>query len=307
MFVTVLSKIKEKLKEEFKDDNKRLIHIYGVASMAKKLACKFKIDEDKAYIAGLCHDYYKNRSLEFLKSKIKSPEDLKKCEEVEALYHAYAIADSLEEEFGISDLEIYEAVKYHVFGKKGMNKLTEIVMISDYCELSRTYETCIKCRNILYINYDLAVYYSYYYVNSFLKRKGYHACLEQIQLEEEYKEKIEMNLLEVIVGSLEKVRATSINIYDVKLTNPLTDYLVVASVQTDRQAEGAVTYIKENALKNGFDVRQVEGKNGGWTLIDCRDVIVHVFSEDERCHYKLDSLYLDCPQVDINTLNTNIE
>ena len=44
--------------------NKRLEHILGVARLAESLALKFGLDAEKAYIAGLLHDYCKYESIE---------------------------------------------------------------------------------------------------------------------------------------------------------------------------------------------------------------------------------------------------
>ena len=47
----------------------------------------------------------------------------------------------------------------------------------------------------------------------------------------------------------------------------------------------------------------MEGKEGGkWILIDLGDVIVHVFSEDDRAFYNIERIWRDGKEVDINSL-----
>ena len=43
-------------------------------------------------------------------------------------------------------MEIYNAIKYHVFGRPKMSLLEAIIMIADYTEENREYDTCIECR-----------------------------------------------------------------------------------------------------------------------------------------------------------------
>ena len=45
------------------------------------------------------------------------------------------------------------------------------------------------------------------------------------------------------------------------------------------------------------DVRNIEGKNTAWVVVDCHDVLVHVFTSEEREHFNLEKMYLDIPTL----------
>jgi ribosome-associated protein len=50
-------------------------------------------------------------------------------------------------------------------------------------------------------------------------------------------------------------------------------------------------------------VKQVEGKNGNlWILVDCIDVIVHVFLKEEREKYNIEKLWGECPRINVASL-----
>lgn len=99
-----------------------------------------------------------------------------------------------------------------------------------------------------------------------------------------------MEELDLIKTLLEKVGARDINIYDLKQTHPLYDTVVVATADSVRQAEAFASYIKEES-KQGLEVKNVEGKDTGWLLIDLNGIIIHVFTPEDRQFFNLDRLY----------------
>lgn len=112
-----------------------------------------------------------------------------------------------------------------------------------------------------------------------------------------------MNILEVCVNAIESAKAKDIKVYETKDINPLFDYAIVATVQTNRQLNAVAHHAEEEAYKNGFNIRGIEGRNGGcWLLVDMYSVIINVFTEEERERYDLDRLWRDLKQIDVNHL-----
>ena len=111
-----------------------------------------------------------------------------------------------------------------------------------------------------------------------------------------------MELLNVVVKALDDVKACDITVLDMKGISPLFDYMVIATSTNSRQSSALIHNVKEECEKNDFDIRGVEGKDEAWVLIDCKDIIVNVFTKEEREHYGLEKLYLDVKRVDVNKL-----
>lgn len=99
-----------------------------------------------------------------------------------------------------------------------------------------------------------------------------------------------MEELELIKTLLERVGARDIEVFDMKQTHPLFDFVVVATADSLRQAEGFAAYIKEES-KNGLEVKNVEGKDTGWLLIDLNGIVIHVFTPENREFFNIDKLY----------------
>lgn len=185
----LLAKINHLLNEKYKNENQdRLKHILGVAKMAKKLAIIYGADPNKAEIAGLMHDYYKYESIDEMKKHI-NPSDIEEIAKSNVLYHSYASANAYYELIG-NDEDIYNAIRYHVFGRVNASLLEEIILISDYTEENRVYPDCIKCREILFKDglYE-AIYYSTLKTIEHLEKKGIIPHKDQFKVLDYYEKK----------------------------------------------------------------------------------------------------------------------
>ena len=182
-------KVRKLVFDKYNSSNQlsRYNHIEGVANMAKKLANIYGVDEEKALIAAYMHDYHKYESDEEMKSLI-DPSDLDECLECPVLFHSYASAESYKKLIG-DDLDIYNAIRNHVFGRLNMSKLEEIILISDYTEEGRIYPSCIECRKLLNEGkFNKAIFESTLFTINLLYQKGLKPHERQIEVLKYYEE-----------------------------------------------------------------------------------------------------------------------
>lgn len=140
---------------------KRFYHSISVMEYALKLAKLYNYPYiEKVILAGIFHDYSKFESFERYEQVVANNALDKKflSSDYSNIRHALLGDVIVEEELGIHDLEILNAIKYHATGKINMNKLEKIIFISDYAEESRKGEMFEKIRKASLKSLDYAVY-----------------------------------------------------------------------------------------------------------------------------------------------------
>lgn len=177
----------EKIVNEKFYNNKRLNHIYGVANTAKLMAKIHDVDAEKAYIAGLLHDFCKYDSYEFMES-LMDKSDIEKLQDAKEVYHAYASSEYARRFLDIKDEDILNAIKYHVYGRINMTDLEKIIVISDFCEPNRDFiEAKMVYEKI--DDLDVALIDVLEYSIKFLYEKNKKPLDEQLEVLKYYKEK----------------------------------------------------------------------------------------------------------------------
>ena len=112
-----------------------------------------------------------------------------------------------------------------------------------------------------------------------------------------------MDVLKELAAPGEGKPVEDIRVIDISNVSVIADYFVIASGSNTNQIQAMVDNVEEEMFKAGFDDPKVEGYNtASWILLDYKDVIVHVFSEDDRAFYNIERIWRDGKEVDINSL-----
>ena len=99
----------------------------------------------------------------------------------------------------------------------------------------------------------------------------------------------------VIKGIFEKKGQNVLKIDLRKLENRITDYFVICHAQSGTQVSAICDSVDDTVRKEaGEKPIHIEGlENCFWVLLDYGNVIVHVFLEEYRKFYSLESLWAD--------------
>ncbi|MDY0059610.1 MAG: ribosome silencing factor [Myxococcota bacterium] len=105
--------------------------------------------------------------------------------------------------------------------------------------------------------------------------------------------------LEIALAARNK-KAEDIKLLDVHGVVDYADFLVICSGRSERQVGAIAEAIDEAASKQGIQPLGIEGKRSRrWVLIDCGEVVAHVFHDETRLLYDLDRLWFDAPRLEL--------
>ena len=92
--------------------------------------------------------------------------------------------------------------------------------------------------------------------------------------------------------------AEDIVLLDLRGLASFADYFVIMSAESSRQIEALEEDLSQSLKDAGNPRHRREGTPAsGWVLLDFSDVIVHIFSPEEREFYDLERLWQRAAQV----------
>jgi ribosome-associated protein len=95
-----------------------------------------------------------------------------------------------------------------------------------------------------------------------------------------------------VVDAIEDIKGFDITVMDVRKLTSMTNYMIVASANSSRQAKAVADNVREKLKEKGFAIRGTEGeKEGEWVLVDLDDIVVHIMVPATRAYYNLEQLW----------------
>ena len=110
-------------------------------------------------------------------------------------------------------------------------------------------------------------------------------------------------LVKLIYNAIDDKKGENIRILDISQVSVMADYFIIASGNNKNQVQAIADNVNEVMLANKAELKQTEGYNtAGWILMDYGDIIVHVFSKEERLFYDLERIWRDGKTVEIEEM-----
>lgn len=101
-------------------------------------------------------------------------------------------------------------------------------------------------------------------------------------------------LAKLACNALAEKKAGDVTVIDIKDISVIADYFVLADGENQNQLQAMREAVDEAFYKAGVHVRQVEGNaHSTWILMDYGDIIVHIFSREDRLFYDLERIWRD--------------
>lgn len=92
-------------------------------------------------------------------------------------------------------------------------------------------------------------------------------------------------------------KAEDVVIMKMKKLTTICEYFVICSANTERQTKAIADSIIDSLKDSSVKSMRVEGYNeASWIVLDCNDVVAHIFRGDLRKFYNLEHLWADAPK-----------
>ncbi len=110
-------------------------------------------------------------------------------------------------------------------------------------------------------------------------------------------------MVKIAYNALDDKKANDIRIIYIGDISSIGDYLVIADGSNNNHVQALCDNVDEMMHKSKYKLKNKEGySNGGWILLDYYDIIVHIFSENERSFYDLEHIWHDGRDISIGDL-----
>ena len=94
-------------------------------------------------------------------------------------------------------------------------------------------------------------------------------------------------------------KCSDVVLLDVRNKSQVTNYIVIGSGTSDRQMRSVLQHVEDLGKQRGFTPwRTDKDTEGRWLLLDCVDVVVHLFTPNTRSHYDLEMMWGDAPRME---------
>jgi len=110
-------------------------------------------------------------------------------------------------------------------------------------------------------------------------------------------EAITREMAEISARAAAEMFGKDVTIIDLRELVSYADYFVIASAETDRQTRRVAEEVIDKMIEAGHRPRSKRVDEGSaWISVDFLDVVVHVFTDEARDYYRLESLWRAAPQ-----------
>jgi ribosome-associated protein len=104
----------------------------------------------------------------------------------------------------------------------------------------------------------------------------------------------------LIEQALDDNKAEDIETIDLSGLSPLADYMIIANGRSSRQVVGLAGKIKEKLAEYGIKAKTEGTAQGDWVIVDCLDIIVHLFRPEVREFYAIEKMWKMDPMTGMN-------
>ncbi|MCI8514839.1 MAG: ribosome silencing factor [Lachnospiraceae bacterium] len=99
-------------------------------------------------------------------------------------------------------------------------------------------------------------------------------------------------MVKIAHRALEEKKGGDILILDIAHVTIVADYFLISHGENSHQVQAMADEVEEQMAKAGYPCRHIEGYAAAkWILLDFGDLVVHIFSQEDRRFYDLERIW----------------
>ena len=108
-----------------------------------------------------------------------------------------------------------------------------------------------------------------------------------------YKEKVF-----ALLQWLYEKKAEDVVALDISQMNAVSEAIIIVSATNVPHAQTLADWTMEKLGESKWEFLGMEGYNyGNWILLDCNEVLIHIFQQEYRDFYNLEGLWKEAPRI----------
>ena len=113
--------------------------------------------------------------------------------------------------------------------------------------------------------------------------------------------KTEVNSFEAAKAAFKAIdekQGIDITVINISEVSVIADYFIIASASNSNQLKAMADEVEQQLYKTGWKLKYSEGfQSKTWILLDFGDIVVHLFSKEEREFYNIERIWADAKVV----------
>lgn len=101
---------------------------------------------------------------------------------------------------------------------------------------------------------------------------------------QDYRERVVGEICQII----EDKKGEHIEVFNLKGSDYFVDFVVIATALIDRHALALLDSLKKGLKQKGESFLNIEEENPNWIVADLGDIIIHLFTENQRKKFNLE-------------------
>lgn len=103
--------------------------------------------------------------------------------------------------------------------------------------------------------------------------------------------------MQLCVRILLEKKALDVVVLDVRAMSSFADFFIICSGSSHRHVAALAGHLEDALKQHGVRPLGVEGpQESRWVLMDCNEVIIHIFYQPWREFYDLEGLWFEAPR-----------